>query len=99
MLRIIPLRGANYSVETRLGAKMQKESHSQIRSTQVIVELTSCCFVQIGACLRFDDELLINDQIEPLYSELTFLVHDPHGDFASYAVAARPQLPFHRPYI
>jgi hypothetical protein len=34
-----------------------------------------------------------------LYSELASLVHDRHANFAAYAVSARVELSFHRPYI
>jgi hypothetical protein len=55
--------------------------------------------VQIGACFDLDYKLVVDNQIEPLQSQLAVLVEDPDWHFPGDAMRPRAKLPLHSPYI
>jgi hypothetical protein len=55
--------------------------------------------VQFGVRLSLDDNLIVDDQVKPLYPECMVLVHNLHTYFAGYTVPSRAELSLHSPDV
>jgi hypothetical protein len=55
--------------------------------------------MQLAACLGLDNEFVVDEQIQALYSKPIPLVHHLHSDFASHAMPTTAKLLFHCPDV
>ena len=90
---------ADFAVKGGDGAEMKKDTHLQICCVQVIVHLAPGGFMEIQRGFRLDDDLSINDHIQPLNGQLLSLVHHPHAHFAGNIVSTGDELTLQRHYV
>ena len=72
------------SVELRFWAEMEQQPHLEVRSAQVVEQLSIGSFVQLICGLDLDDELAVDDHVHSLVRKLVALVHDTNADLSPY---------------
>jgi len=74
-------------MELRLEAEVQEQSNLEIARSQIAVDLALCPSVESDGRFAFDNQLFVDDHVQPLHSDLCALVANNEADLALDAVA------------
>ena len=65
------------------GAEMKQETDLQPSAPQVVAQLSYGILSERASGFHFNDNLVVNDNVEPLRAELVALVKDRNGDLTT----------------
>ena len=77
---------------TWVGAEVEEKAQINIGRAEVIVELALGCSGQFKGRFGFDDQLFVDNHVEPLMGDLMSFVHHRNWYFPADGVAALQQL-------
>jgi len=61
-------------MELRLEAEVQEQSNLEIARSQIAVDLALCAGVESDGRFAFDNQLFVDNHVQPLHSDLCALV-------------------------